>query len=487
LRPHVGKRTKFVERSEAYGTQFLDKNDRHYSVAATLCPSKEFGFLVSKLLHLFAFMTYGVNHHAHLMWADPRDKVNYDFSKPAFWQDLARTLERGYFDGLFLADFPGGPVDVYQGSPDAAIRRAVQFPRHDPAPLSVVVAAATKHLGFGLTLSTAFDHPMIAARRLATLDHLTGGRLSWNVVTSFNPQRLKAFGLDSVRAHDDRYRHAAEFVEICKQAWDSWDEDAIVADREAGIYADPTKVHPVKYSGDFFEIDAYFPVTRSPQGSPVIFQAGSSEQGREFAAKHAEAIFALAVTTADMKTFTSDMRRRFEAHGRDPQSAKIVFQAQVVLGASRQEAEDKVGRWKARIPPESPLAFLSGSFGQDLSLIDLDQDLRADGLIKKRALLETLAAEIPDRTPTLRELVELHKVNPGAPLILGTPEDVADAFEDFAVNGDADGFNMLATYTPGCYAEFVDLVVPILQRRGLMRRRYAGETLRENLLQTNPF
>jgi FMN-dependent oxidoreductase (nitrilotriacetate monooxygenase family) len=417
------------------------------------------------------------------MWRHPRAAAGYDFATPEYWEDMARTLERGGFDAVFLADLLH-PHEVYGGSHEATLRLGAQCPIHDPLVLAPIVARATRHLGIGITISTSAEHPYQLARRLSTLDHLTGGRMGWNVITSFNEGTFRALGIEQP-AREERYARADEFLELCYRLWDSWEPDAVVADRESGVYTDPAKVSLVEHEGKYFDCRALFPVKPSPQGRPVIWQAGSSPEGRDFAARHAELIFAIQQWTPEMRAFDDDLRGRVEAAGRDPRKAKLMYQLQVVTGETEAAARAKLAELEGLVRVEGALVLMSGIFGYDFSRHDPGDpltDVEATGV---RAGLESILAASARKEGgfTIADAARLYGLSSGSPLVVGSPTQVADQLEEFADVGGADGFNLLPTDMPGSYRDFVDLVIPELRRRGRVRDHYAGATLRENLAQ----
>jgi len=258
-----------------------------------------------KKAHLLGFVQHGVNSHATGMWRHPKDKINWDWSRPAYWQHMARTMERGMFDAMFIAD-ELAPYNNYEGSSDATVKYAVQCPVHEPSTIVPIVTTATTHLGVGVTLSTAFEHPYSMVRRLSSFDHLSGGRIAWNIVSSYSKSEWDAYGVEMTK-RSGRYERMEEYMELCYKLWDSWEPDAIVADRTTGVFADPTKVREVNHVGEYFRCKARSFVFRSPQGYPVLWQAGSSDRGRDFAAKHAEAIFAVHPNVERMREYTDDL------------------------------------------------------------------------------------------------------------------------------------------------------------------------------------
>lgn len=434
-----------------------------------------------KKAHLLGFIQHGVNSHATGMWRGEKDKVNWDWTRPPYWQHMARTMERGLFDAIFIAD-ELAPYNNYEGSSDATVKYAVQCPTHEPSTLVPLLAAATKHLGIGVTLSTAFEHPYSMVRRLSSLDHLSGGRVAWNIVSSYSKSEWDAYGAE-MTLRGDRYERMEEYLDLCHKLWRSWDADAIVADKATGIFADPAKVHEVVHEGEFYRCRARSFVERSPQGHPVLWQAGSSDRGRDFAAKHAEAVFAVHPTVERMRLYTDDINQRlYGKFDRKQGSVKLIYGLQTVVGATRQEAQEKHERIKANIPLEGALAWISGHFGPDFSKYNLDdqiQDIEIPGI---QGLFESILYAKNGAPLTVREAALYYAQGMGMPILVGTASDIADQMEHFIDVGGADGFMLIATYTPGCFEEFVDLVVPELQRRGRFRSNYSGTTLRENLL-----
>lgn len=437
---------------------------------------------IKKKAHLLGFVQHGVNSHATGMWRHPKDKVNWDWTRPPYWQHMAQTMERGLFDAIFLAD-ELAPYSNWEGSSDATVKYAVQCPVHEPSTIVPIITTATKHLGVGVTLSTAFEHPYSMVRRLSSLDHLSGGRVAWNVVSSYSKSEWDAYGAD-MTARSGRYERMEEYMELCYQLWDSWSPDAILADRASGIYADPSKVKEVHFDGEFFRSHGRSFVAPSPQGRPVLWQAGSSDRGRDFAAKHAEAIFAVHPNVARMREYSDDLTNRLETRfNRKPGSVKKIYGVQTVVGLTRSEAQEKYERIRDCIPLEGALAWISGHFGPDFSKYKLDdivQNIEIPGI---QGLFDSIIYAKGGAPVTVKEAALIYAEGMGMPRLIGTPQDIADQLEQFLDEGGADGFMLAATYTPGCFEEFADLVVPELQRRGRFRTAYAGSTLRENLLQ----
>ena len=434
-----------------------------------------------KKAHLLGFIQNGVNSHTTGMWRHPRDKVGYTFTSPEYWQHMARTMERGLFDAMFIAD-ELAPYTTYHDNSDVIVKYAVQCPTHEPSTIVPIVSGVTRHLGVGVTLSTAFEHPYSMCRRLSSLDHLSGGRVAWNVVSSYSKSEWEAYGQEMTE-RGGRYDRLEEYLEVCYKLWGSWEPDAIVADKASGIYADPAKVHPVHHQGDFYKCHARHFCSPSPQGRPVLWQAGSSPRGRDFAAKHAEAIFAVHPNIDRMREYTDDLDARLDRFNRPRGSVKLIFGLQTVVAETRQEAEDKYQRIQACIPPEGALAWISGHFGLDFSNFSPDeivQNIEVPGI---QGLFESIIYAKGGAPVTVREASMIYARSMGMPVAVGTPADIVDQMETYMDVGGADGFMLIATYTPGCFEEFVDLVVPELQRRGRYRSRYPGTMLRDHLLE----
>ena len=435
-----------------------------------------------KRAHLLGFLQHGVNSHATGMWRHPKDKINWDWSRPAYWQHMARTMERGLFDAMFIAD-ELAPYNNYEGSSDATVKYAVQCPVHEPSTIVPIITTATTHLGVGVTLSTAFEHPYSMVRRLSSLDHLSGGRIAWNIVSFYSKSEWDAYGVEMTK-RAGRYERMEEYMEVCYKLWDSWEPDAILADRETGVFADPAKVREVDHGGEFFRCKGRSFVFRSPQGRPVLWQAGSSDRGRDFAAKHAEAIFAVHPNVDRMRQYTDDLNVRLEKRfGREPNSVKRIYGIQTVVGLTRSEAQEKYEQIRECIPLEGAVAWISGHFGPDFSKYDPNEYVQNIEIPGIQGLFDSIIYAKGGAPVTVREAALIYAEGMGMPRLVGTSADIADQLEYFIDEGGADGFMLAATYTPGCFEEFVDLVVPELQRRGRFRTSYAGPTLRENLLQ----
>lgn len=428
-----------------------------------------------------AFDMSCIMHQSPGLWAHPEDQSTR-FKDLDYWVDLAKLLEAAKFDGLFIADVLG-VYDTYQGSHEAAVRRAMQVPVHDPIVPVSAMAAATEKLSFGITVSATYEQPYSLARRFSTLDHLTRGRIAWNIVTSYLDGAARNLGFDRQVSHDERYEIADEVVDVCYQLWEgSWEEDAVVEDRQAQIYADPTKVHEIEHRGKYFSVPGLHLSEPSPQRTPVIWQAGTSSKGRAFAARHAEAVFTVAPTATILRTYVDDIRRIAAEEGRDPRSIKVCTEVTVVTAATDEEAQAKYEEYLGWADYEGALAFYAGITGIDLSQLDPKQPLEYVDTDSARFALEIFSKADPNRTWTPEEVVKFVSIGAMGPVIVGGPETVADELERWIDEADIDGFNLAYAITPGTFVDFIDFVVPELQRRGRYWNDYdESTTVRERL------
>lgn len=432
-------------------------------------------------MHLLCFPEHleGV-HHAlgRNMEAAPGER--YRGSETiAYWQHVARTLERGCFDGIFFAD-SGAIYDRYKGRADEAIKYGVGWPKHDPMPTLPLMASVTSHLGFAFTMSIASNFPYPAMRLISTLDFLSDGRVGWNIVTGNARMEYEAVGAAEME-HDARYDRADEYMEVCHALWSGIERDAIVMDRETGIVADPAKVGRVSFKGKYLSSRGVPLVVPSPQGRPVLFQAGSSGRGQQFALRHADVIFAIQPNTAGIKRYVDQLKDAARTSGRsDP--VRVVVGLQVVLGSTEEEAKRRHKEMLDRFPLEASLTRLSGSLGIDFSGYDLDTPMEEWPTQASQGLVKALAGTVDGRRRTLRDVAASWATSIGTPHIIGTPEQVAEQMEAMWRESGCHGFNVRPTTIPESIDDFVDHVVPLLQRRGVFRRGYAGRTFRENLL-----
>ena len=426
-----------------------------------------------------AFDMACVGHIQHGMWTHPRDR-SADYLSLEYWMGLARLLEEGLFDGLFLADVLG-IYDVHGGNGDAAIRNAVQVPLLDPMLLVPAMAAATRNLGFGVTCNLAWESPAPLARRFSTLDHLTKGRIGWNIVTGYLDSAARAMGLDRQMAHDDRYDLADEYMEIVYRLWEeSWAADAVKRDRAAGIYADPARVKRIRHEGRQYRLDAPHLVEPSPQRTPVLYQAGASDRGRGFAARHAECVFVNGGPKPHVAKLVADLRTRAT-----PRPIRIFVGATLIIGRTRAEAEAKLAEYRQHASIEGALAHASASLGIDLARFDLDEELPEAGQSQAiRSNVEALRAAAPRATK--RALMDRMVLGSRQPPIVGSVEEVAEELIAWVDQADVDGFNLSRTITPECLEDVVRLLVPALQERGRYKRGYAPGTYREKLFGAGP-
>jgi FMN-dependent oxidoreductase (nitrilotriacetate monooxygenase family) len=423
----------------------------------------------SRRMH-FGIMVYPTGQHIS-GWRLPEAAPRASSENLPLLIQIAQTAERGKFDMIFFADaLSTGPT--YHPS---------TIVRLEPITLLSALAMVTSRIGLAATATTTYIEPYTLARLLGSLDHISGGRAAWNIITNALPENAANFGREHP-PHDERYAIAGEFVSVVKGLWDSWDDDALLIDKASGVFADTSRMHRLNHIGKYFSVAGPLNMSRPPQGYPVLIQAGSSDTGRDLAAQVAEVIFAVHADKALAKAFAQDMRARVERYGRDPNLVKILPGVCPIVAGSKQEALEKFATMSAYQDPSVALKVLADRLGHDLSSYDLDApvpDLPAsDGM---RGHAATLTAMARRDNLTLRQLRDLAAGAMGHRMLFGTAEQVADGLEEWFVEGAADGFNVMPSWLPGGFADFVDLVIPILQRRGLFRADYEGSTLREHL------
>lgn len=428
-----------------------------------------------------AFDMTCIMHQSPGLWAHPTDQSTR-YNDLNYWVELAQLLERGKFDGLFIADVLG-VYDTYQGSHDASVRRAMQVPVHDPLLQVSAMAAATKNLSFGITVSATYEQPYSLARRFSSLDHLTNGRIAWNIVTSYLDGAARNLGMQRQMSHDERYDLAAEVVDVCYKLWEgSWEDDAVVNDRENQVYADPSRVHPVNHQGKYFSVPGIHLSEPSPQRTPVIWQAGTSTKGRAFAAQHAEAVFTVAPTSSILRNYVNDIRAVAASHGRDPYSVKVYTEITTVVAETDEQAQAKYEELLTWADYEGALAFYAGITGIDLSELDPDEPLEYVETDSARFALEIFSKADPTRTWTPNEVVKFLSIGAMGPVFVGSAATVSDELERWMDDADIDGFNLAYATTPGTFEDFIEYVVPELQRRGRYWEDYDdGATLRERV------
>ncbi|WP_029150170.1 LLM class flavin-dependent oxidoreductase [Microbacterium indicum] len=436
---------------------------------------------MTRQIRFNAFDMNCVAHQASGMWRHPRD-TSRNYNTLGYWTNLARLLEEGTFDGLFIADVLG-TYDVYGGTNEAALRNGAQVPVGDPILLTTAMAAVTENLGFGITAGTAFEHPYPFARRMTTLDHLTNGRVGWNVVTGYLPSAARNMGSDDQMAHDRRYDHADEYLEVLYKLWEgSWEDDAVVEDRETGVFTDPAKVHPIEHHGEWFDVPGIHISEPSPQRTPVIYQAGASPRGIAFAAGNAEAIFVAAPSVEVLAGTVKRIRDALEAAGRGRYDAKIYTLMTVITGATDEEARAKHADYLQYASAEGALTFLSGWMGVDLSQYSPDEPV---GDVESNAIqsaVSHLKAEADlGREWTVGDLAEAKSIGGLGPTIVGSGERIADELQRWVEESDVDGFNLAYAVAPETWEDVIEHVIPVLRARGAYPASYEPGTLRRKL------
>jgi FMN-dependent oxidoreductase (nitrilotriacetate monooxygenase family) len=431
----------------------------------------------NRTMHLGAFL-YAVGHHAG-GWRYPDNEIS-SLLDLEYYKKVATIAEKGKFDLIFFADRLALP-DRFGNNFDASVRYFAPF-RLDPAILITAISAVTQRIGLAATASTSYNEPFAVARAFATIDHLSKGRSSWNVVTSTNDGEALNFSREEHFDHETRYERAQEFLEVVTRLWDSWEDNALVIDRDSGTYADPGKVHYLKHKGEFFQVNGPLNVPRPPQGRPVLIQAGSSDRGKDFAAQWAEIIFTAQPSLDAAREFYADINARAAQWNREPGSIKIMPGIMPIVGETEEEARRKEALLGELVHPLAGLSLLSDSMNYDLSVHDLDKPFpeltSARGNQSRQKLVAKLARE---EGLTLRQLGKRFGASRSHRILAGTPQQIADSMEEWFEKLGCDGFNIMPPYLPGGLDEFVEMVVPELQKRGLFRDEYSGSTLRDHL------
>lgn len=431
---------------------------------------------------LVAFMQAGSTSVYAGSWRHPATEHGY--LDAAYYAKIGRQLEEGCFDLMFFDDRLAMP-GIHGGSVADAVRHGARPVKLDLSVVLGVLAQATSRIGLGATYSTTYYPPFHVARTFATLDHLSAGRAAWNVVTSVNDGEAQNFGVDAHLGHDARYDRADEFLDAVAGLWDTWEDGAVVHDREGGVYADPSKVHELDHHGEYFDIRGPLTVPRTPQGRPVIIQAGSSGRGREFASRWADLIFTGDPGIEVARSHYADQKERIAAAGRDPGSVKVCPMAYTVVGESEAHAQEREQLFlNDLVHPMASLTLLSELMNHDFSVHDLDDPV-TDELIGSvsgvRGLVQNLRTHIGGGTVTVRDLAGHRATLLQGPRFVGTGPQVADQMAEWFHGGACDGFVLAATHLPGAFEDVTRMVVPYLQRRGLFRTAYDGPTLRDHL------
>jgi FMN-dependent oxidoreductase (nitrilotriacetate monooxygenase family) len=431
-------------------------------------------------MHLVAFLMTGPTCHHHGAWRHPESDIE-DILSPTRYEHIARVLEAGKFDSLFFADILG-IYDLYNGNFDTMVGRGGQVCMLDPAMVLPMMARVTSHIGLGLTYSSTFNHPYQIARMMASLDHLSAGRVAWNVVASTSTLEARNFGMEEMPGRAQRYDRADEVLEACFALWDSWEEGALLLDKATGAFADPSKIHYVDYAGKWIKSRGPLTTPRSPQGHPVIMQAGSSERGRDFGARWGEIIFTLQHHKTDMQEFYNDFKARMALRGRAPEECVILPSIDVVIGETESIARARADYVNGLVDTQLGMAQISGHIGIDLSKLDPDQPL-ADLALEEgsRGSFDVILQGTKAEGLTLGEAARRFATSELCPQLVGTPEMIADRLCDLFDDHACDGFVLTPTTFPGMYEQFCKTVVPILQKRGVFRTEYTGSTLRAHL------
>lgn len=424
---------------------------------------------------LNAFSMNCVSHIQQGMWTR-KDTRQVEFGSLDPWIELAKVAEKGCFDTIFLADVIG-LYDNYQGSANTSFREAMQVPVNDPMLLIPAMASVTEHLGFAFTSSVLQAHPFTFARQLSTLDHLTKGRAAWNVVTSYLPNAGTNLGFEGLPTHEERYGRAEEYLEVVYKLLEgSWADDAVIDDRERRMYVDPDRVRPINHHGPYYDVAGPHLSAPSIQRTPVLFQAGMSERGRDFAAQHAECVFVVGSSRSG-SSIAADLHTRAQAYGRAASDLKLIGGVAPIVGGTEAEATAKRDDYENDLSIEAGLAHISGNIGADLGDIDPDQPLETFQTERVQGFLKNLLDSAPQGTRTMGDLI---KSNLAGAWLVGSAEQVADELQRRFENG-LDGFNLTYTVTPGTFVDFVEGVVPILQERGLVQSEYEAGSLRQKL------
>ena len=436
---------------------------------------------MSRLIRFNAFQMNTVSHQSPGLWRHPRD-TGHRYTDPDHWTELARLLEQGLFDAVFLADVLGA-YDVYQGSADAALRHAVQAPLNDPLALVPLMAQVTTHLGFGVTCALTYEHPYTFARRMSTLDHLTRGRIGWNIVTGYLDSAARNLGLDRQLGHDERYDLADEYMDVVYKLWEkSWDDDAVVNDKARGVYAEPSRIHSINHEGRFYKVPGFHLCEPSPQRTPLLYQAGTSPRGTAFAARHAECTFVSGPSKTVVRKYADDLRAAVRKAGRDGDDLKIYAQALIVTAPTEAEAQAKYEDYRNHVDIEAALALLSGWTGIDFGQFSLDATVEYIESDAGRSALASFTEADPERTWTVREAALFIGLGGRGPVLVGDPCQVADQLQAWQDDTGIDGFNLAFAVAHDSMRDVVELIVPELQRRGRYRTAYEGGTLRQQVL-----
>ncbi|RDU58806.1 LLM class flavin-dependent oxidoreductase [Helicobacter marmotae] len=434
-----------------------------------------------KQIRFNAFDMNCITHLSPGLWRYPGDQA-LKYKDIEYWQNVAKIAEKGLFDAIFIADVLG-VYDIYNGNDLSALRGAVQTPVNDPVQLAAIGAAVTEHVGFGITAGVPFEHPFPFARRLSTLDHLTKGRVGWNIVTGYLPSANRQMG-EKELPHDERYEVADEYLEVIYKLLEgSWEDDAVILDRKSGDFANPYKIHHIGHKGKYFDVPGIHVCEPSIQRTPVLFQAGNSPRGMRFAAENAEAIFISPISKEYTKIAVKQIRDELIKAGRDPYSAKIYVLACIITDETQKLAEAKYKDLLSYVNEEGSLVLNSGWLGENLGKYNLDDALTE---IKSNAIIGKVTEFANSRTDdgkvwTLRELIKVAGIGALGNKIIGGKKEVCDILQELIEYSDADGFNLAYATTPGTFEDVVEFIVPELQKRGVYQQEYTKGSLRHKL------
>ncbi|OLV49194.1 5,10-methylene tetrahydromethanopterin reductase, partial [Acinetobacter baumannii] len=441
---------------------------------------------MTKRISFNAFEMNCIAHQSPGLWRHPQDR-SVEYKDLEYWTDLAQILERGFFDGIFIADVLG-IYDVYHQSAEHALTGAVQVPVNDPLQIVPAMAAVTKHLGFGVTTSISFEHPYPFARRISTLDHLTKGRVGWNIVTSYLESGSKNLGLKTQVNHDNRYDIADEYLEVLYKLWEgSWEEGSVLRDRESGIFADHKKVHPIQHEGKYFTVPGIHICEPSPQRTPVLYQAGASSRGQKFASQNAECVFIAAPSKIATKKVVQGIRQKLVQEGRDPYSVKIYALLSIVTDETDAKAQAKFKEYQSYGSYDGALTLLSGWSGVDFSQYQPTDKVEYIQTNAIQSLLDSYVNADPERVWTIEEIANWNSLGGNGPVLVGSAETVSDALQQWVEDTDVDGFNLAYILAHQTFADVVEFIVPELQKRGVYQTSYAQGTLREKLFGAGPY
>jgi len=435
---------------------------------------------MSKQIRLNAFDMNCIGHQSPGLWTHPLDRAD-TYNTLEYWTDLAKTLERGLFDAIFLADVLG-IYDVYKGGPETALEQAVQVPVNDPLMVIPAMATVTQNLGFGVTCALSYEHPYPFARRMSTLDHLTRGRIGWNIVTGYLESAARGFGQSEQVGHDDRYAVAEDYMQAVYKLWEaSWEDGAVLRDKQGRRFADASKIHSVNHQGPHFQVDAIHLCEPSPQRTPVLYQAGASTRGRQFAADHAECVFINGPSQKVVRDIAKDVRARAVASGRAAHDVAIFTLMTVITGPTHEAAQAKYDEYASYVSEEGGLTLMSGWTGVDFSQLPPDEPLKFSERNAMVSALESFTTADPGRAWTPRQIARHAAIGGRGPVAVGSYAEVADTFQQWMEEADVDGFNLAYAVTPGTFEDIVDGVIPELQKRGVYKTEYDPGTLRAKL------